>query len=85
MPSRSSIKIVVAQEECRDWSKLLDSLLAAVTDVGMESWRAEIAEIASSLDNSEKNERDDVVEERLRIQQEIERLQREMASLGDGS
>lgn len=63
----------------------MDLLLSAITNPILESLHVEVAEIASSLDKAENNERDDVAEERLRIQQEIKRLQRKMASLGDGS
>jgi len=63
----------------------MDMLLSAITNPILESLHVEVAEIASSLDKAEKNERDDVAEERLRIQHEIERLQREIAALGDGS
>ncbi|MEN6520487.1 MAG: hypothetical protein ABFD46_04965 [Armatimonadota bacterium] len=58
-------------------------VLSAITSPNLESLHAEVAEIASSPSRVEKSERDDVAEERLKIQHEIERLQREMAALGD--
>lgn len=85
MPSRCNLNLRVEKEECLDWRSLMDLLLSAITNPILESLHVEVAEIASSLDKAENNERDDVAEERLRIQQEIKRLQRKMASLGDGS
>ena len=61
----------------------MDLLLSAITYPNMESLHAEVAEIASSLSRAEKNKRDDVAEERQKIQHEIEKLKRRMAALGD--
>ncbi len=61
----------------------MDLLLSAITSPYLESWHAEVAEIASSLNRAEKNDSDNVAEERMKIQHEIERLQRRMADLRD--
>ncbi|MCE5197738.1 MAG: hypothetical protein ABFD54_12810 [Armatimonadota bacterium] len=83
MPSRCNLNLIVEKEECLDWSNLMDLLLSAITNPNLESLHAEVAEIASSLNKDDKNELDEVAEERLRIQHEIEKLQRRMAALGD--
>ena len=84
LPSRSNLNLRVEKERCCDWNNILDSLLAAVTDPRLESWRAEVAEIALSLNEAPKSNRDAVAEERSKIQREIERLQRQMAVLENG-
>lgn len=61
----------------------MDLLLSAITNPNLESLHAEVAEIASSLNRADKNELDEVAEKRLKIQHEIQRLQRRMAALGD--
>lgn len=83
MPSRCKLNLIIEKEECLDWSSFMDLLLSAITNPNLESLHAEVAEIASSLNRADKNELDEVAEKRLKIQHEIQRLQRRMAALGD--
>jgi molybdopterin/thiamine biosynthesis adenylyltransferase len=75
----------VEKEGCNDWSNFIDLLLSAITISNLESFYADVDEIASSLDKAEEHERDAADRERLRIQHEIERLQHQLAALGDES
>lgn len=83
LPSRGILNLIVEKKECHDWSNVLDALLSAITDSDMESWREEVAGIASSLDGCADSCHNVVAEERSRIQREIEKLQLQMAALGD--
>lgn len=85
MPSRGCLNIRVEKEQCGGWDDVLDALLAAITCAGLESWQAEIGGIAASLDEAEKSNHDAIGEERSRLQREIERLQLQIAALGNGS
>lgn len=81
MPSRCSLKISVEREFTPDWEGLLDSLLIAVIEPGLDAWQQEIRTIASSLDDLVNDHKDPQDEERLRIKSEIERLQQQLAGL----